>query len=246
MGKYLGPVKWLGGIALVMFGIALLFPAIRDSLFNEEARSAVLVQAVPFFGMFVGILLLFILLVIVVAMRFNGKLPYRAYRPVELTIIAGILVGVALLFQPLHFVGYKYGFLLVLASTIGFILWSHIVPRSAQHDAALPPITPVQHIIGMVVGIAIVAALTYSVATLNMPVEPYGVSRRVWASYTPERQADISAQVVSDFRNVELPFLLIFNLFPAIALYLLVREAAGMVTPHPAPATPRPAIIGST
>jgi hypothetical protein len=36
------------------------------------------------------------------------------------------------MFQPWVFLAYRYGFLVLLISTLGFILWSHIVPRESE------------------------------------------------------------------------------------------------------------------
>jgi hypothetical protein len=38
------------------------------------------------------------------------------------------------MFQPWLFLGYKYGFLLVLFSTLAFIIWSHITPAATRYD----------------------------------------------------------------------------------------------------------------
>lgn len=236
--RYFVPVKWLGGSAIVAFVLALILPFVRDALFNETARAGVLLQALPFVAGFAGILLLFILLIVLMIMRFNGRMPQRLYRPIEVIIIAGIIAGVACLFQPLHFVGYKYGFVLVLASTLAFILWSHIVPRSTTQDAHLPPITRAQHSIGLAAGIAVLVILTYSAAVVNEPKPPFGIRQRVWDTYAEERKAEITAKTLGDFRNVELPFLLVFNLFPAAAAYFLVRELAGMGSEKTKPIAP--------
>lgn len=227
MSKYLAPIKRLAGSALVAFIIALVFPALRDNLLSEETRNGVLMQAVPFFAAFVGIILLFAMLIFLLAIRFNGIIPYRAYRPIELLTIIGIVAGVTFLFQPLHFVGYKYGFVLLLASTLGFIAWSHVISRGPKQDSNLPRISTSQHGIGLAAGVVVLIILTYSAVSVNVPQAPYGIRQRLWDSYTPERQQEISSQVTSDFYNVELPFLFVFNLFPAAVVYFIVREIAG-------------------
>jgi hypothetical protein len=38
------------------------------------------------------------------------------------------------MFQPWLFAGYRFGFLLVLFATLGFIVWSHITPASPQYN----------------------------------------------------------------------------------------------------------------
>ncbi len=227
MSKYIGPIKWLGGIALGMFVFAFLFGNIAPGLVTEETRNGVLFNAIPFFGAFVGILLLFILLIVTVAIRFNGKIPGRTYSTMEKLIIAGIVFGTACLFNPWSFVPYRYGFLLLLASTLSFIVWSHVLPPRTDFDARVPPLTSMQHIVGGVVAVLIILGLTFAAASVNSPKEPYGIRERVWNSYDEERRAQIAAEATAEFSQVELPFLVIFNAFPAAAAYLVVREVVG-------------------
>jgi hypothetical protein len=62
----------------------------------------------------------------------------RAYRRIERVIIALMLVGIIGMFQPIILALYRYGFLLLLLSTILFIVISHIAPISEAADAAGP------------------------------------------------------------------------------------------------------------
>jgi hypothetical protein len=296
--RYFVPIKRLGTAAIVSFMIGLIFPIISNALLSEEARKAVLVNAVPFFGFFIGILLLFVLLIVLVARRYNGKVPARTYGSIEQMIIAGILMGVICLFQPWSTVPYRYGFLLLLVATLGFILWSHTVPRAAKSedlaaglttlqrivsaisgllvglllsiqseamiglqaglglnlslqpvhgfllfvaslvcyviwsriaeagsDDRLPSLGARQNAIGLVAGLVVLLVLTLAAVSANAPTEPYGVRDRVWKSYSDERKAAVASAALSDFQSVELPFLVIFNLFPASVVFFAVREA---------------------
>jgi hypothetical protein len=222
--KYIGPIKWLGGSAIVAFIIAVVFPAISNALLSEAARRAVLVNAIPFFAAFVGILLLFILLIFIVALRYNGKIPSRTYKGVEYVIMAGILFGVVCLFQPFSFVPYRYGFLLLLGSTLSFILWSHIVGGNVQLEAALPPLSARANVIGLIGAVVVVMLLTYSIVSVNQPKPPYGIRERVWNSYDDARKATVAAEALSNFNSVELPFLVVFSLLPAALMFFVVRE----------------------
>ncbi len=222
--KYMTPIKWLGGAAVIVLIIGQLFVPLSSPLLSEEARNGVLVRSIPFVTAFIAILLLFILLIALVALRFNGKIPGRSYRGVEYTVVAGIILGVVCLFQSWSIVPYRYGFLLLLGSTLGFILWSHVVPASAKTDDDLPPLTSKQHVIAGIAALIVVAVLTWSAASANAPVEPYGVRQRVWDTYDDARKAEIATAAISQFNNVELPFLLVFNLFPASIVYFVVRE----------------------
>jgi hypothetical protein len=60
------------------------------------------------------------------------------YARVERTIIILMLLGMVGMFQPFVIGLYRYGFLLVLFSTILFIIISHISPRSDSPEASAP------------------------------------------------------------------------------------------------------------
>jgi hypothetical protein len=49
-------------------------------------------------------------------------------------LIAGILLGIFGMFQPWLMVLYKIGFMTLLISTLGFIWWSHIRPKSVRRQ----------------------------------------------------------------------------------------------------------------
>jgi len=223
--KYFGPIKWLGSAAFVAFAIALFFPVIGTAVLSEELRRAVLVNAIPFFAAFVGVLLLFILVIVLVAMRYNGKIPNRTYQSVEYIIMGGILFGVFCLFQPFSFVPYRYGFLLLLASTLSFILWSHVVGGNRKLDATLPPLSMKSNIAGLVAGGLVLVVLMAAIISVNAPKPPYGVRERTYNSYSDERKAEVAAAATQEFNTVELPFMVIFNLFPAAVVFFVVREA---------------------
>jgi hypothetical protein len=58
------------------------------------------------------------------------------YARVERTIIALMLLGMVGMFQPFVIGLYRYGFLLLLFSTILFIIISHVSPRAESPDAS--------------------------------------------------------------------------------------------------------------
>jgi hypothetical protein len=231
MSRYLNPIKRLGAVIVVMIAFGLLCPVITQGVVDEATRSGVVFQAIPFVAFFIAVLLAFILLIVLAALRFNGKLPPRAYRPIETVIILGILGGVISLFQPFHFSAYKYGFVMLLGATLSFILWSHIVPASSKAEVAITPLKPLHHLLGAVAGVLVIVALVSSAAAVNVPREPYGIRERVWRSYSAERQQEIATTAVADFYNVELPYLVLANLLPGLLVYFVVRElAAGLTT----------------
>jgi hypothetical protein len=53
-------------------------------------------------------------------------------------LIALILLGIVGMFQPVEIALYRYGFLLLLFSTIGFIVFSHMSPKAELPEVARP------------------------------------------------------------------------------------------------------------
>ena len=62
----------------------------------------------------------------------------KTYNLVERVLIALILLGIVGMFQPIVIDLYRYGFLLLLFSTLGFIVFSHMSPKGEESDAARP------------------------------------------------------------------------------------------------------------
>lgn len=91
-------------------------------------------QAVYFIVGFVAIIVAFILFIIFLAKRLKGKVPKQLYDVVEKIIIAGILLGILGMFQPWIHLGFRVGFHLLLASTLAYIVWSHITPKVASYE----------------------------------------------------------------------------------------------------------------
>ena len=222
--KYIGPIKRLGGIALILFAFAFIFPIVSNAVFSEETRKGVFINAVPFIGAFIGILLLFILLIVLVAMRYNGKVPTRCHSAIERTLVIGILAGVFCLFQPFSIVPYRYGFLLLLIATLSFILWSHVIPAGARLTFGLPALSTRQHLIGGIAALAVVVIMSVGIISINAPKEPYGIRDRVWKSYSDDKKAEVAAAATADFSGVETPFIIILSLFPAAIVYYAARE----------------------
>ena len=62
----------------------------------------------------------------------HTKLGLRNAMAAALGAIGGIVLGIIMMFQPWVFVLFRYGFYLLLFSTLAFIVWSHVT--------AAPPI----------------------------------------------------------------------------------------------------------
>jgi hypothetical protein len=128
------PVGLLIAIVLVLILGAVAGPLIRRLATPEEMASNVLLSALPFILIFAGIILAFIALIGFVASLLNNNIRESVYRPIEKALIGGIVAGVVGMFQPWLFILYRVGFIVLLISTLGFILWSHVVPKRAQRQ----------------------------------------------------------------------------------------------------------------
>ena len=102
-------------------------------------------QPVIFIVGFLIILGLFIRLIMLISKRLSDNIPPAIFDQVERIIISGIVIGVIGMFQPWIFLGYKYGFMLLLFSTLALIVWSHITPAATRyHEEAMPETTITQ------------------------------------------------------------------------------------------------------
>lgn len=88
-------------------------------------------QAATFIIGFIIVLAAFISFIVRLSKRLNHKVTPRIYNVIEGIVVAGIVLGVAGMFQPFSKALYEPGFLVLLFSTLGFIVWSHVVPARA-------------------------------------------------------------------------------------------------------------------
>ena len=123
------PLGLLISIAILLILGSIAGPVIRSSFTEKERAANVFLEAIPFILIFVAIILTFITLIVVMASILNDNIPRRTHQLVERIIIFGIVGGVIGMFQPWWFLAYKYGFSVLLISTLSFILWSHIRPK---------------------------------------------------------------------------------------------------------------------
>ena len=123
----------ISAIVLLLLGLAA-GPLLRSGATDEQLAKNVLLSAIPFILIFVSILLGFITVINVVSQFLSNNISSRLYGVVEGIIVAGIVSGVVGMFQPWKMEFYKYGFNVLLISTLSFILWSHITPRREQRQ----------------------------------------------------------------------------------------------------------------
>ena len=93
-------------------------------------------QAVLFIVGFIIVLALFITFIGVLSRRLNHRVRPRSHSLIEGVIIAGIALGIIGMFQPWTATLYEPGFLLLLISTLAFIVWSHVVPALTSRPVA--------------------------------------------------------------------------------------------------------------
>jgi hypothetical protein len=89
-------------------------------------------QAAIFITGFLIILGLFITFINRLSNRLSYRIAQSTFERIERLIIGGIVLGIAGMFQPWLFAAYKYGFFVLLFSTLAFIVWSHVTPSTEQ------------------------------------------------------------------------------------------------------------------
>ncbi len=109
-------------------------PFIASRATPEQMARNVLLSALPFILIFAAIIMTYIAIITIVARLLNDNISQRIHRPIELALIGGILLGILGMFQPWVFGLFKTGFFVLLASTIGFILWSHVTPKALSSE----------------------------------------------------------------------------------------------------------------
>lgn len=118
-------------VVLLVLGFAA-GPIIEARTTEEQLAQNVLLSAIPFILIFVAIILVYITLIVMAASVLDGNISRDVHRPIELGLIGGIVVGVTGMFQPWIFGLYRIGFLILLVSTLAYILWSHITPAGVR------------------------------------------------------------------------------------------------------------------
>lgn len=112
-------------IVAVLLILRLVLPLVLPDTAGQTAK---------FLTIFLAILLTFVFFILFVGRQLYGRVPARVFSIIEVILIIGILGGVVAMFQPWTMFGYKLGFQIVLASTLAFTVWSHIVPRGAREE----------------------------------------------------------------------------------------------------------------
>ena len=113
-----------GGIlAAVMFIALALIAALQVKI--------TAVVAVP---LFVAAIFEFAFIIALTSRTLNGRISYRTFMVGILTIIAAILIGVVLMFQPITPKPFNLGFDFVLIALLAFNIWSHVNPKPREQN----------------------------------------------------------------------------------------------------------------
>jgi hypothetical protein len=109
----------IGGIVASIMTLALAFiVALRVPI-----TAAI---AVP---LFVAAVYEFALIIALTARTLNGRISHGIFMAGVITIIATILIGVVLMFQPITPKPFNLGFDFVLIALLAFNIWSHVNPK---------------------------------------------------------------------------------------------------------------------
>ena len=117
-----------------MIAIIFVAPMITNSFSEQQLNKNPLFSGIQFLMFFIAIILFYASFIWYLAYRLNGRVADRTYRIIEYALIGGIVLGIVGMFQPWFFPAFRYGFYLLLASTIGYIAWSHISPAPPEDD----------------------------------------------------------------------------------------------------------------
>jgi hypothetical protein len=134
------PIKLLIIIAVSLVLGLLAGPFIRSRFTEEQLVDNVILNAIPFLLIFISIILGFIALITVISSLVSNRISSRSYHFIERILIGGIVLGVVGMFQPWVFFAYRYGFLVLLFSTLTFIVWSHITPKGEMVEQEIGPL----------------------------------------------------------------------------------------------------------
>lgn len=220
-------VRILVGFAIaiaIVLAFGGLFKLYTDDQFSKAKQEEVLIKAVPFVAIFVSIVLAFICLIVIIAVLLNGKVPQRAYRPIEALIIGGIVLGVLGLFQGWKLFAFEYGFVLLLISVLSFMIWSHLTPMSLSASRRRPPLTRQAHIIASLVGCVVWLVVAIAAIESSKPKQPYGNNPTVWNYLSADKQQKIAKDAKDEYRNAQIPTFILISLMAGGVVYFSVRE----------------------
>ena len=114
-------------VGAILVAIFLVLKTVLPPLLEPETA-----QWVSFFATLVAILSGYICFIAFISRLLSGRISERVFGYLEKLLIAGILLGIAGMFQPWVPVFYPLGFIVLFAATWIFTLWGYVVPKSAH------------------------------------------------------------------------------------------------------------------
>jgi hypothetical protein len=114
-------------VGAILVAIFIVLSKILPPLLTPETG-----QWVSFFATLVAILSGYICFIAFMSRLLSGRVSERLFGILEKLLIAGILLGIAGMFQPWIPVFYPAGFVVLFAATWIFTLWGYVVPKSAH------------------------------------------------------------------------------------------------------------------
>ena len=126
----------IAAVILLILGL-IAIPLINNNVSEEQLAKNVMISAIPFILIFASIIVAFMSLVWFASSRLSDNISEKIYRPIEYALIGGIVLGIIFMFQPWVFQLFKIGFFILLGSTIGYILWSHVRPKAAEVETEI-------------------------------------------------------------------------------------------------------------
>jgi hypothetical protein len=128
-------------VLLIIAAVLVVFGVIYDRFILvtipvDLQIDNVILTAITFISVFVAILLVYIFLINLVGQLLTNRISEKIYKIINMALIIGIVGSIIMLFQPFSMFLYRRGFPVLLVSILGFILWSHILPRQSPGEEA--------------------------------------------------------------------------------------------------------------
>ena len=118
----------ISAVVLLVLGI-IAIPVVQNVFTEQQLSLNAILSGIPFILVFASIVLFFMSFIWFLSNKLNFRISAKTYNIVEKIIIGGIILGIVFMFQPWVFVLFRYGFYLLLFSTLSFMVWSHITAK---------------------------------------------------------------------------------------------------------------------
>lgn len=125
----------ISGVICLVLGIVMI-PMVPQVFTEQQLSKNAILSGIPFILVFAAIIIFFMSFIWFLSNKLNFRVSDKAYNIIEKITIAGIVVGIVFMFQPWVFVLFRYGFYLLLVSTLAFIVWSHITAAPPVDELA--------------------------------------------------------------------------------------------------------------